>query len=155
MTPDHSKHMPAAQWPGSGSIRGRTGVLDDLRPLHDFGTDESSELLRRVIYRIGAKLSHTLTHISSAHDARHLGMQTPDDCRRGTRGRKNAVPTDRLITGDPGLRDRRHVRQVWRPRAAGLCKSAQASRLDVRERGDEDFECDRHLSADDIGYSRT
>src|SRR5258708_7882488 len=100
---------PNIQTSGRRSVHVRAGIPGDLRPLREFGLDESAERLGRAADALETEAGNTLLDIGKLQGLRDLIAQLADDRRRGSRWRHDAVPCRDVETGDAGFGNARHL----------------------------------------------
>src|SRR5262245_45434543 len=86
-----------------------SGVLDQLRPLRDFGFDYRRELRRRVGDDLHAKILQMLACIILRENTCRLAVKLVDDRLRRSGWRHQTEPYCRVKAGEPSFRECRHV----------------------------------------------
>src|SRR5262245_15740123 len=86
-----------------------SGVLDQLRPLRDFGLDYRREFRRRVGDDLHAKILQMLACIILRENTCRLAVKLVDDRLRRSGWRHQTKPYCRVKAGEPGFRECRHV----------------------------------------------
>src|SRR6185295_15809581 len=97
------------------SLHFRSGRLEHLAALDDFGAHQLVELLRRARLRDRTRGIDALAHFLHPEDAPDLGRQLVDDGAWRARWRKHAEPTVVFETGHRGFVYRGNVLQLGEP----------------------------------------
>src|SRR5262249_18826395 len=86
-----------------------SGVLDQLRPLRDFGFDYRREFRRRVGDDLHAKILQMLARIILRENTCRLAVKLVNDRLRRSSWRHQPKPYCRVKAGEPSFRECRHV----------------------------------------------
>src|SRR5437773_5344774 len=81
------------------------GVLDQLRPLGDFGFDHRCEFRRRVGDGLHAKILQMLAHIILCENTCRLAVKLVDDRLQSSGWRHQTKPYRRVKAGEPSFRE--------------------------------------------------
>src|SRR5829696_5448450 len=135
--------------PGIALLHLGAGELHHLRPFLDVVAQVFAELGRRHLQRHGALPCPVVAHLGSAQHLADLGVELVDDRLRRAGRRHEAEPDRRLVAGDAGLGDRRHVGQDARARQPGDAERPHLPGLDVRRHRGDGVDHHLHMAADD------
>src|SRR6266403_1503471 len=110
---------PVPTFPDHALLRPVAELLDDVGPFHNIVPEKFVELFPRHRHRSRALFGPKLDDFRSPDRGVHGGTQFVEDRLWRFGRRHQSEPDRRLITGDAGFRDRRHLRQNAGTRRAG------------------------------------
>ena len=120
----------------------------------DLGLNVRGELGGRVADRLRALARELFLHIRRRERLYDRFVQLRNHVLRSTGGREHAEPRAGLVTGKPGLGDRRYIRHGGRAFGARHGDPTQLARLHMRQSRRHVVEHHLHLSSEEIGHRR-
>src|SRR6266581_3763207 len=136
----------ACCFPASCSIGGNLVVTDQLAPFRRLAAHEFRELLRRAADYGRAQGGDAVAQFGLREYRIDLAIELFDDGLRRSCRSVQTVPADRVVAGETLFGNSGYIRQQRRALRARDAQRPELARADVRHRGEDHVEDERHMS---------